>query len=84
MSAIPLDEIEVQENYSEVELATMDSGIINEVKQVYYDILNKSIEPFVKKKTIEVEEDESRLQGKNRIIDQRSREKDQIREQLGD
>ena len=57
LSSIPLDEIEVQENYSEVEVATLDSTILDRVRNVYQDILNQSMQPFTKKKTLEIEEE---------------------------
>ena len=47
----------MEDNYSEIELATQDSQVMRDVKQQYMDVLNQSIEPFIKKKTIEVEED---------------------------
>ena len=56
LSAIPLDEIELQDNYSEIELATADSGVIDQVKAVYADILHQATEPFLKKKSIEIDE----------------------------
>ena len=39
---------EFEDNYSEVEMATIDGGMIDQVKQVYADILNQSISPFIK------------------------------------
>ena len=57
LTQIPLDEIEFDDNYSEVELATASSEVLNQVKGVYQDILNSSIAPFTKKKTLEVEEE---------------------------
>ena len=57
MTNIPLDEIDFEDNYTELELATQDSQVLNQVKNVYQDILNASIQPFTKKKTLEVEEE---------------------------
>ena len=54
LSAIPADEIELEDNYSEIELASRDSFVLNSVKQVYFDILNNSTDGFLQKKTIEV------------------------------
>ena len=67
LSAIPVDEIDLEDNYSEVELASKDSFVLNSVKQVYFDILNNATESFVQKKTIEVQEDLSRTQKKNEM-----------------
>ena len=83
LSAIPLDEIELQDNYSEVEVATLDSTILDRVKNVYQDILNQSIQPFTKKKTLEVEEEASMSNAKAQIVGQRELEKNQIFEALG-
>ena len=60
LSAVPVDEIDLEDNYSEIELASKDSFVLNSVKQVYFDILNNATESFVQKKTIEVQEDLSR------------------------
>ena len=60
LSAIPADEIELEDNYSEIELASRDSFVLNSVKQVYFDILNNATDGFLQKKTIEVQEDLSR------------------------
>ena len=57
LSSVPLDEIDIEDNYSEVEVATLDSTILDKVKNVYQDILNQSMAPFTKKKTLEVEEE---------------------------
>jgi len=57
LTNIPLDEIDFEDNYTELELATQDSQVLNQVKNVYQDILNASIQPFTKKKTLEVEEE---------------------------
>ena len=35
----------------------MDNTILDRVRNVYQDILNQSVQPFTKKKTIEVEEE---------------------------
>jgi hypothetical protein len=40
LTSIPYDEIEVMDNYSEVELASPDTSQIDRVKQAYYDILH--------------------------------------------
>ena len=84
MTQIPLDEIEVQENYSEVEVATMDNSILDRVRNVYQDILNQSIQPFTKKKTIEVEEEALQAQGKANIVSLREQEKNLIKAALGE
>ena len=84
MGSIPLDEIEVYDNYSEVELASMDRCQLNMVKQLYNDVLNTSTSQFMKKKTIEVEEDAARAAGKNQIISQRQADKDIIKQELGE
>ena len=84
MGSIPLDEIEVYDNYSEVELASMDRCQLNMVKQLYNDVLNSSTSQFMKKKTIEVEEDAARAAGKNQIISQRQADKDVIKQELGE
>lgn len=42
LSEIPLDEIEYEDDFEEVELATMDEGTVDQVKQAYYDILQAS------------------------------------------
>ena len=76
LSAVPVDEIDLEDNYSEIELASKDSFVLNSVKQVYFDILNNATESFVQKKTIEVQEDLSRTQKKNEMSLQRAREKD--------
>ena len=76
LSAVPVDEIDLEDNYSEVELASKDSFVLNSVKQVYFDILNNATESFVQKKTIEVQEDLSRTAKKNEMSLQRAREKD--------
>ena len=65
LTSIPLDEIEVEDNYNEVEVATMDATHLDKVKNVYLDILNQSMAPFVKKKTLEVEEEAHMQSGKN-------------------
>jgi len=84
LGSIPLDEIEVYDNYSEVELASMDRCQLNMVKQLYNDVLNSSTSQFMKKKTIEVEEDAARAAGKNQIISQRQADKDVIKQELGE
>ena len=47
------DDFELFDNYSEVDMATIDNNLIDNVKQVYENILNASVEPFVKKKSLE-------------------------------
>ena len=42
LSAVPVDEIDLEDNYSEIELASKDSFVLNSVKQVYFDILNNN------------------------------------------
>ena len=45
----------------------MDATILDRVKNVYQDILNQSMAPFVKKKTLEVEEEAEANNYKNYI-----------------
>lgn len=40
LDSLPFDEIEVEDNLDEVELATMDESQVDQVKQAYYDILH--------------------------------------------
>lgn len=40
------------QNYGEVELATLDATHLDKVKNLYSDILNKSMEPFIKKNSL--------------------------------
>ena len=54
------DDFELFDNYSEVEIATVDDNLIDNVKQVYESILNASMEPFTKKKSLEVDEDKNK------------------------
>ena len=68
MAAIPLDEIDIEDNYSEVEVATMDATVLDRVKNVYQDILNQSMAPFTKKKTIEFEEEAAQADYKSYIM----------------
>ena len=53
-------DFELFDNYSEVEIATVDDNLIDNVKQVYESILNASMEPFTKKKSLEVDEDKNK------------------------
>ena len=53
-------DFEFEDNFSEVEMATMDSGILNEVKQVYNDVLLSATAPFVAKNSLEIQEDNSK------------------------
>ena len=81
LSGVPIDDdFELLDNYSEVEMATIDNNLIDNVKQVYENILNASMEPFVKKKSLEVEEDQNKTLQKNNLISQRQSDKDSIRE----
>ena len=84
LSQIPDDEIEFQDNFSEVEVATMDSGLLDHVKQVYADVLHQATLPFLQKKSIEVEEAEQATQQKIAIVQQRENDKNAIRDQLGE
>ena len=54
------DDFELFDNYSEVEMATIDNNLLDNVKQVYENILNASMEPFTTKKSIEIEEDKNK------------------------
>ena len=62
----------------------MDNSILDRVRNVYQDILNQSIQPFTKKKTIEVEEEALQAQGKANIVSLREQEKNLIKAALGE
>ena len=41
------DDFELEDNFSEVEVATVDDNMLDQVKQVYNDILHQSTAPFL-------------------------------------
>ena len=47
-------DFEFEDNFSEVEMATMDNMVLDQVKQVYNDILASTIAPLTQKKSLEI------------------------------
>ena len=58
LDAAPLNEIQVEQNYQEVDIAPVDNQVIDVAKQAYLQILNQATQPFLRQKTaLEVEEE---------------------------
>lgn len=74
------DDIEIEDNYSEIEPATMNTEEIDKVKNIYGEILHAATAEFVAKNTLQTEEEMGFLRGKQDIVEKRQRDKEAIRE----
>lgn len=84
LSQLPLDDIEIQENYSEVEMATFDESLLDHVKERYAHILNEESPQLGKKLSLERDEEARAESEANRIQQDRQRQKDEIAAEIGE